>query len=177
VSTLSTLTNVQNSLFVPNLGDLLNRTPTYTLSRPAPSLDDETAGETAEREEKLVSDRPHLHTSISSVIGELPFAVLPDGSSLNGWTTEDVLELNDHVRHMLHSRRSKFKRAMKGFAQYASKRKLYCAISLCVAWLTGPLSPRVSRYPVCNINHLIWSRLGSLPHRCVLRSTATQKGK
>ncbi|OXV10704.1 hypothetical protein Egran_01538 [Elaphomyces granulatus] len=121
VSTLSTLTNVQNSLFVPNLGDLLNRTPTYTLSRPPPSLDDETAGETAEREEKLVSDRPHLHTSISSVIGEPPFAVLPDGSSLNGWTTEDVLELNDHVRHMLHSRRSKFKRAMKGFAQYASK--------------------------------------------------------
>lgn len=75
MSTLSTLTNVQNSLFVPNLGDLLNRTPTYTLSRPPSCLDGETAEETAEREEKLVSDR--LHRPISSVTGELPFAVLP----------------------------------------------------------------------------------------------------
>ena len=132
MSTLSTLTNVQNSLFVPNLGDVLNRTPTYTLSKPLPRLDGETAEETAEREENLVSDR--LHRPISSVTGELPFAVLPDGNSLKGWTAEDVLELNDHVRHMLHSRRSKFKRVMKGFAQYASKRKsLYCAIFLCVA--------------------------------------------
>ncbi|KAK3076956.1 hypothetical protein LTS18_011559, partial [Coniosporium uncinatum] len=33
VSTLSTLTNVQNSLFLPDLGRLYNRRPTYTLTQ------------------------------------------------------------------------------------------------------------------------------------------------
>jgi len=60
--------------------------------------------------------------SISSVLGDTYFAVLPHGVSISDWSEEDKLELNDLVRHMLHSRRAKFKRSMKGFGQYVRKR-------------------------------------------------------
>ncbi|THC93144.1 hypothetical protein EYZ11_007387 [Aspergillus tanneri] len=133
VSALSTLTNVQNSLFVPNLGPFLNRNPTYTLSPPRESSEDEGTTTTDEGEEIPEKEpdgrptRPPLErplTSLSAVLEkqDARFAVLPEGSNLEGWTERDVEELNDHVRHMLHSRRSKFKRAMKGFGKYVSKR-------------------------------------------------------
>ncbi|KAA8647657.1 DUF2985 domain-containing protein [Aspergillus tanneri] len=132
VSALSTLTNVQNSLFVPNLGPFLNRNPTYTLSPPRESSEDEGTTTTDEGEEIPEKEpdgrptRPPLErplTSLSAVLEkqDARFAVLPEGSNLEGWTERDVEELNDHVRHMLHSRRSKFKRAMKGFGKYVSK--------------------------------------------------------
>ncbi|KAJ5099846.1 Protein of unknown function DUF2985 [Penicillium argentinense] len=127
VSALSTLTNVQNSLFVPNLGGFVNRMPTYTITRPPPS-DEEQATSTDEdqSESDKLKERPTLEqlrpfTSMSSVLVGPRYAVLPEGHELEGWTREDFMELNDHVRHMLHSRRSKFKRAMKGFGQYVSK--------------------------------------------------------
>lgn len=113
--------------------------PTYTISPPeAESLEDETSttdeGEEPSEASKPDSvrrtaalDRLHSVSSLSSVIGDPRFAVLPEGSNLAGWTKADVAELNDHVRHMLHSRRSKFKRAMKGFGQYVSKRKFRSA--------------------------------------------------
>ncbi|KAL4919501.1 hypothetical protein BDW62DRAFT_179045 [Aspergillus aurantiobrunneus] len=129
VSALTTLTNVQNSLFVPNLGPLVNRNQTYTLSPPPDMGRTETTSteEDEEKEEKeKFEPRTPLErpiTSISSVLedGKPRFAVLPDGTSLDGWSYQDVEELNDHVRHMLHSRRSKFKRSMKGFGKYVSK--------------------------------------------------------
>ncbi|KAJ5586407.1 hypothetical protein N7450_006194 [Penicillium hetheringtonii] len=99
VSALSTLTNVQNSLFVPNLGD--------------------SDGDKLKQRPTLEQLRPF--TSMSSVLVGPRYAVLPEGHELDGWTREDFMELNDHVRHMLHSRRSKFKRSMKGFGQYVSK--------------------------------------------------------
>ncbi|OKL57527.1 hypothetical protein UA08_07089 [Talaromyces atroroseus] len=125
VSTLSTLTNVQNSLFVPDLGGLLNRTPTYNLTR-RPSKVPESHELTKTTTEPVATvapplQRPQLVSSISSMIEDEPFAILPDGATLEGWSKQDIEELNDHVRHMLHSRRSKFKRAMKGFGQYISK--------------------------------------------------------
>ncbi|KAI9701614.1 MAG: hypothetical protein M1820_006385 [Bogoriella megaspora] len=49
------------------------------------------------------------------------YAVLPDGETLEGWTNQDKEEMNDLVRHMLHSRRAKFKRSMKGFWQYVRR--------------------------------------------------------
>lgn len=70
--------------------------------------------------------------SLSSVLGEDRYAVLPDGATLDGWTLEEIQELNDHVRHMLHSRRSKFKRAMKGFGQYVRKRRAPYYLHACV---------------------------------------------
>ncbi|KAJ5512401.1 hypothetical protein N7463_001953 [Penicillium fimorum] len=129
VSALSTLTNVQNSLFVPNLGGFINRMPTYTISRPQYSSDEEQGTTTDEGEPSkgdTTKQRPtleqlHSFTSMSSVLRGPKYAVLPEGHALEGWTREDFAELNDHVRHMLHSRRSKFKRAMKGFKQYVRK--------------------------------------------------------
>ncbi|KAJ5836768.1 hypothetical protein N7447_002794 [Penicillium robsamsonii] len=129
VSALSTLTNVQNSLFVPNLGGFINRMPTYTISRPQYSSDEEQGTTTDEGEPSkgdMTTQRPtltqfHSFTSMSSVLRGPKYAVLPEGHGLEGWTREDFAELNDHVRHMLHSRRSKFKRSMKGFKQYVQK--------------------------------------------------------
>jgi hypothetical protein len=107
---------------VPNLGGFINRTPTYTITRPQYSSDEE-QGITTDESEPPVGDktkeRPTLEelrtfTSMSSVLRGPKYAVLPEGQGLEGWTREDYAELNDHVRHMLHSRRSKFKRSMKG---------------------------------------------------------------
>lgn len=61
--------------------------------------------------------------SLTSHMETNNFAVLPHGVSLDGWTEEDKEALNDHVRHMLHSKRSKFRRGLRGFGQYVSKRK------------------------------------------------------
>jgi hypothetical protein len=49
--------------------------------------------------------------------------VLPHGVSLEGWSEEDKEALDDHVRHMLHSKRSKFKQRMVAFGKYIQKRK------------------------------------------------------
>ncbi|KAJ6070425.1 hypothetical protein N7467_011744 [Penicillium canescens] len=136
VSALSTLTNVQNSLFVPNLGGFINRMPTYTISRPPYSSDEEqetTADEGELSEEaKLKKDKERPieqlrpSASMSSVLPGPRYAVLPETRGLEGWTKEDYAELNDHVRHMLHSRRSKFKRSMRGFGQYVRKPLGFC---------------------------------------------------
>ncbi|EDN03617.1 predicted protein [Histoplasma mississippiense (nom. inval.)] len=132
ISTLTTLTNVQNSLFVPDLGRFLNRRPSYLLTpraEGAPKLEEpESDRETLEGEDTDISERLRLQSTSSTVIDELCFAVLPDGATLAGWSEVDKLELNDHVRHMLHSRRSKFKRSMKGFGQYVRKLTLYATL-------------------------------------------------
>ena len=59
--------------------------------------------------------------SISSNLSDSRYAVLPHGLNLEGWSEEDKAELDDHVRHLLHSRREGFKRNMRGFRQYISK--------------------------------------------------------
>ncbi|PKS06216.1 hypothetical protein jhhlp_006962 [Lomentospora prolificans] len=123
IQTLSTLTNVQNSLFVPDLGGLVNRRPTYVVSeyerefqRPS------TAGPEPQRREgeEPEQERPGIErtSSISSRLTDSHFAALPHGTTLEGWTVAEKLELEDHVRHMLHSRRSRFMRGLKGFGQY-----------------------------------------------------------
>ena len=61
-----------------------------------------------------------LH-SITSVMTETHYAVLPHGVSLEGWSDEDKEALDDHVRHMMHSRRSKFKQSMIAFRKYVQK--------------------------------------------------------
>jgi len=73
---------------------------------------------------ELESGGGHMkrRTSLDSTLHSDYYAVLPHGISVDDWTEEDIAQLNDHVRHMLHSRRSKFKRSMKGFGQYIRKR-------------------------------------------------------
>jgi hypothetical protein len=144
VSTLTTLTNVQNSLFVPDLGRFLSRRPVYTLTpsttrqpvrrasttahRPAaPQTGGEEASGGPRKDPRKDPRRPELThtTTIDSTLSDSRYAVLPHGRDLSGWTQAEKDELNDHVRHMLHSRRSKFRRGMKGFGQYVRRRKCF----------------------------------------------------
>ncbi|KAK5941045.1 hypothetical protein PMZ80_006322 [Knufia obscura] len=178
VSTLTTLNNVQNSLFVPDIpffNRYYNRRPTYELSR-GPSRDPTRARESHEPaslrpqvsrqitrqlsrqlsrkptpptpEPPQVPPKPYTQEqraqgrgtpepfstpgmsstddlnrrlSITSHVEDEHYAVLPHGVSLEGWSQEDVDVLDDYVRHMLHSRRSRFKRSMKGFGKYIRK--------------------------------------------------------
>ncbi|ROV99450.1 hypothetical protein VMCG_06322 [Cytospora schulzeri] len=129
VSTLTSITNVQNSLFIPSLGRWVNRRPTYDISeiqRPMPGRYPESLANIAEEAQRTHSQgeqRPDVDRtySISSKLEDSHYAVLPHGETLEGWRKEDVDRLNDHVRHMLHSRRSKFKRGLKGFGRYVSR--------------------------------------------------------
>lgn len=143
VSTLTTLNNVQNSLFIPNFGRFYDRRPTYELSQSESTSDEEVAeavGQQAENQgqdaEKAFRDsarhlRPPEPTglsrtnTISSVLTGVSeghnYAVLPHGASLPGWTAEEKALLNDRVRHLLHSRRAKFRRSMRGFGRYVRK--------------------------------------------------------
>jgi hypothetical protein len=85
----------------------------------------------AEKERPQVEKRPTADrtstgatlSTITSRVNDKYYAVLPHGVKLPGWTEEEKLELNDHVRHMMHSKRSKFKRGMRGFGQYIKKRE------------------------------------------------------
>jgi hypothetical protein len=143
ISTLTTLTNMQNSLVIPNLGRWLSRRPIFSVTpQEAQEVRDVRDAE-AERVTKVPTQLPDspkrpevesqedgeprqelTHTStISSTMVEGHYAVLPRGKRLSGWSPGEKHELDDHVRHMLHSKRSKFKRSMKGFLQYIKKRK------------------------------------------------------
>lgn len=76
-----------------------------------------------EKDDDYRLERPGLsHTdTISSTLTESRYAVMPHGQRLHGWSDEEKEELNDLVRHMLHSKRAAFKRGMKGFGQYVRK--------------------------------------------------------
>lgn len=144
VSTLTTLNNVQNSLFLPNLPWLYNRQPTYDLG-PSSSDSDEEMGmarrptgeeaplaemtqpgeaEQAARDGQEDPGQLRRQNSIDSILSTMEegpghhYAVLPHGASLQGWSDEEKAALDDHVRHLLHSRRARFKRTMKGFGRY-----------------------------------------------------------
>ncbi|KAI5246804.1 hypothetical protein E4T43_02380 [Aureobasidium subglaciale] len=139
IATLATLTNVQNSLFIPDLGSFLNRRPTYNLTRDptfsrdhnqptkAPSVKPPSVmtQSRVETDADTVLERPGMDRTftIASHLSETDdhYAVLPHGLSLEGWSLAEKEELNDHVRHMLHSRRAAFKRGMKGFGQYVRR--------------------------------------------------------
>ncbi|KAK6543368.1 hypothetical protein TWF694_000117 [Orbilia ellipsospora] len=150
VSTLSTLTNVQNSLFIPNLGSLLNRHPTYDLStigrdsrrgsraeRPKTPLIDEIAPE----DDGVPVEIPPLERqrsramSITSNLTDSHYAVLPHGVTIDDWSADEKAMLDDHVRHLMHSRREKFKRGWRGFKQYV-KRPLGFFVTLYATLIT-----------------------------------------
>jgi len=62
-------------------------------------------------------------------VSKFQYAVLPDGEKLEGWTSEEKEELDDLVRHQLHSRRARFKRSLKGFGQYVRRREFNLSVS------------------------------------------------
>jgi hypothetical protein len=122
VATLSSITNVQNSLFVPSLGRWVNRRPTYDLTGlpPIPGAFPPSAEDVGKEGSAGGAPSVVRSPSLSSVISGPQYAILPENATLEGWDEEDVKMLNDYVRHMLHSRRSKVKQRLKAFVKYAS---------------------------------------------------------
>lgn len=180
VSTLSTLTNVQNSLFVPDLGRFLNRMPTYELSRHPTYIHQEKVREKLQDESESRYDHERgadfddatatltlsqTRASINSVLSESRFAVLPHGTTLEGWSDEDKEMLNDHVRHMLHSRREKIKRGIRGFGQYIRKREFYSMYERTSYLTIRSCSSWILRYLVRISHYRVWSCLGAVSHR------------
>jgi hypothetical protein len=101
------------------MGKIVNRQPTYRLSdRPNEAR---TLDKLKIKLRNLRSTEKEADKGIS--LPKLEYAVLPDGETLAGWTTQETDELDDRVRHELHSRRAKIRRAMKGFGQYVRRRK------------------------------------------------------
>jgi hypothetical protein len=151
------LTNVQNSLFVPNLGRWLNRRPTYNLTRAPSKITEVSSAEATPTATNVLQDpsapkldpttpehppvqrtwswqrepRVQRRGSISSVLTDSHYAVLPHGVDLDDWSEEDKEALDDHVRHMMHSRRSKFKQRMRAFGKYVSKRRSFPLLCCC----------------------------------------------
>ncbi|KAL2166511.1 hypothetical protein VTG60DRAFT_2552 [Thermothelomyces hinnuleus] len=125
VATLSSITNIQNSLFVPSLGRWVNRRPTYDLTQfpqtpgafPGPEEDMTATESTAAGQPTSEPRAPNL----ASVLSQPQYAILPNDASLEGWPEEDIKALNDYVRHMLHSRRSKIKQRLKAFGKYVRR--------------------------------------------------------
>jgi hypothetical protein len=160
---------------VPNLGGWINRMPTYQITRHPPSSDEEQGTTTDEADvgmsdENKLQQRPALNqlrpfTSMSSVLPGPRYAVLPEDHGLEGWTREDFMELNDHVRHMLHSRRSKFKRSMKGFGQYVRKRTVRYPQTLRTMLIHLQYSTGIPRYSLRNPDYSVWSRMGAFLDR------------
>ena len=127
---------------MPDLGRFLNRQPTYELTphptdiaEPGSFSTDAYASsrmDTSRNMQDQGTEEAHPGTrrkrarrhSISSALSDTRYAVLPHNVSLDGWSEEDKAQLNDYVRHMLHSRRSRFIRGLKGFGKYVRKRKL-----------------------------------------------------
>lgn len=170
IATLSTLTNVQNSLFVPDLGHFLNRRPTYTFTRDPsviPEIDTDPPTETDDDDTRPV--RPELERSvtITSELGDADdghYAVLPHGISLKGWSAAEKEELNDHVRHLMHSRRAAFKRSMKGFGQYVRRRTLSPFYSH-IPHHTDSNSSRFLRHSLRISDHLFRTAVGAVSNR------------
>jgi hypothetical protein len=177
VSTLSTLTNVQNSLFIPQLGGMVNRQPAYHFSTEPEELRRlqrlkaelrELKSELKDRAKSKIREilrrpQPIRTPSISSQMTDWHYAVLNHGETLRGWSEEDKEWLDDLVRHSLHSRRAKIKRAFKGFRQYVRRRE-YHKPSDESLHLTLP-STWIVCYGLCYLDHHLWSCLGSLLNR------------
>lgn len=128
---------------MPNLGSWLNRRPAYNLSaaqtgqaegqvpnasappKPSSSVRPPQIPEGDEEKHDALDGEGlsdiQRNTTITSQLSETHYAALPHGETLQGWTEREKAELDDHVRHMLHSRRSKFKRSLKGFSQYVKQ--------------------------------------------------------
>ena len=200
MATVSTLSNVQNSLFVPDLRGLVNRAPLINLSSRTtplpptaahggcdecknhnaargrgrrlpslhghstntggPSIEDRVptidevpdaevaaietlAEEQRGRRQRTTSTPPSIDSTLNadaeSTTGLTQtargqYAVLPAGLDWEDWTPQERAELDDYVRHLMHSRKERFRRRARGFWQFFKRRAwpVLCRILRCV---------------------------------------------
>lgn len=149
MGTLTTLSDVQNSLFVPDLGRWVDRSRYLRLTRPTRVESDAasitgTLGSTRPRASsraKTPSIAPSSGTiaeepspeeeaeeiaaedSTDHIVARGKYMVLPEGLvDWEHWEEKDREELDDYVRHLLHSKKWKAKRTWRGFKQYFKTR-------------------------------------------------------
>lgn len=132
------------------MGGIFNRQPTYRFSEhqgEARAIDKIKAKlknlRNVEKEDEETWKPPKLE-----------YAVLSDGERLVGWSPAEVDELDDLVRHQLHSRRAKFKRSMKGFGQYVRRRES--------VFSSYPISPTKQNYVALGLFITIYATLITL---------------
>lgn len=198
VSALSTLSDVQNSLFIPNLGKFVDRT--RELVRPNSLQRSDTP---PEQDEKTTPLRPTASSREATVLrdeGDEPgtpkekppkeglavpkpvvaegrYLVLPEGLVANWeqWTDDEKEELDDYVRHLLHSRKWKARRSLRGFRCVS----LFCSslrfpvITMHRRYVRTPLGAFITIYAALLTfwgASLFHPRLTAalLPHRCRL---------
>ena len=154
------MSDLQNSLFVPDLGRWVDRTRYLRLTKPDALPDSEATTDNAARP---TSPAPTMRSRAASLIpdvlrpksplpppparrpsqetlapDELPgsevdrvpiagrgnYAVVTEGLvDWENWTDIEKAELDDYVRHILHSKKWKAKRTWRGFKQYVSTRE------------------------------------------------------
>ncbi|KAL8278272.1 hypothetical protein RQP46_009304 [Phenoliferia psychrophenolica] len=151
VGTLTTLSDVQNSLFVPDLGRWVDRTRYLRLTKPpstevladgspsssssstppplpgsplkAPATIPEEEGRSPEDDAELAiaheaHDGPDC-PECPHIIARGKYLVMPEGLvDWEHWDDKDKEELDDYVRHLLHSKKWKARRTWQGFKQY-----------------------------------------------------------
>ncbi|KAH7097858.1 hypothetical protein BKA62DRAFT_661378 [Auriculariales sp. MPI-PUGE-AT-0066] len=116
VSTMTNLADVQNSLFVPNLGAYLDRSRPFRLTRPPekPKLDVEKP-----LPEPPIDGVERHDTDASSIIRAGEYLVMPAGCVDWGKLTDkERRELDEYVHFLLTSKRERMRRAWRGFKQY-----------------------------------------------------------
>lgn len=164
VSALSTLNDLQNSLFVPDLGRFVDRdrykrlTDKHGRGIPFDEDDDQRDPESQKQNGILSrflhhkptpSHRAQKATDLSTPTPARPgtvaepdpdFDPTSDGASIVGrgehmlmpsglvddwdqWSDEDKRELDDYVRHMLHSKKWRLRRSLRGFRRYVRTRE------------------------------------------------------
>lgn len=108
------------------MGKIVNRRATYKLQ------DNENEARTIDKIRKLLKKIPGASeeeeeagrtTRLENPLPNAQYAILPDGEYIEDFSDKDKAEIDDAVRHQLHSKRAKFKRAMQGFKQYVRRRK------------------------------------------------------
>lgn len=124
VATVTNLSDMQNSLFVPNLGSYLDRARPFRMSRPPaqsrpPSPQPPPETPESERGQVERTDSEGTEHDSQSVVHAGEYLVLPvDGVDWSKLSEDELRELDDYVRHLLHSKRERAKRIWRGFKQY-----------------------------------------------------------
>ena len=132
---MTNLADMQNSLFVPNLGTYLDRSRPFRLSRPPMDLNKPLprAPRTPPEGPPGVSRHP---SDAESVVRAGEYLVMP-----TGWVDWGVLtdqerhELDEYVHYLLTSKRERIRRSWRGFKQYV-RTPLGCFVVVYASLLT-----------------------------------------
>ncbi|EJD48784.1 hypothetical protein AURDEDRAFT_60593 [Auricularia subglabra TFB-10046 SS5] len=126
VATVTNLSDMQNSLFVPNLGAYLQRARPFRLTRPPPrppvpdgSLISWSNLHPSMDFERNTDGPAGSSSDTESVVRAGEFLVMPTGVvDWEALTEDERRELDEYVRYLLHSKKERLRRIWRGFKQY-----------------------------------------------------------